>query len=156
MAIDYGAMMALNEAIKGTSEARRARRQEETQMRNEMMQQEKLDFQNAEMIGQEQQALETSRENYLKQVQKIPHMRDYVNNYFDEKTTEFKGLIKSFNGKKTLIIIAHKKELINFLIVGKPNSGKSTFYNTLNDKYLSPTGPESGLTKDIFKNVAIA
>ena len=41
---------------------------------------------------------------------------------------------------------------INFLIVGKPNSGKSTFYNTLNDKYLSPTGPESGLTKDIFKN----
>ncbi len=99
MAIDYGAMMALNEAIKGTSEARRARRQEEAQMRNEMMQQEKLDFQNAEMIGQEQQALETSRENYLKQVQKIPHMRDYVNNYFDEKTTEFKGLIKSFNGR---------------------------------------------------------
>ena len=43
-------------------------------------------------------------------------------------------------------------ENINFLIVGKPNSGKSTFYNTLNNKYLSPTGPESGLTKDIFKN----
>ena len=41
---------------------------------------------------------------------------------------------------------------INFLIVGKPNSGKSTFYNTLNNKYLSPTGPKSGLTKDIFKN----
>ena len=41
---------------------------------------------------------------------------------------------------------------INFLIVGKPNSGKSTFYNTLNNKYLSPTGPESGLTKDIFRN----
>lgn len=99
MAIDYGAMMALNEAIKGTSEARRARRQEEAQMRNEMMQQEKLDFQNATMIGQEQEALEKSRENYLKQVQKIPHMRDYVNNYFDEKTTEFKGLIKSFNGR---------------------------------------------------------
>ena len=99
MAIDYGAMMALNEAIKGTSEARRARRQEEAQMRNEMLQQEQLDFQNATMIGQEQQALETSRENYLKQVQKIPHMRDYVNNYFDEKTAEFKGLIKSFNGR---------------------------------------------------------
>ena len=43
-------------------------------------------------------------------------------------------------------------EKINFLIVGKPNSGKSTFYNTLNNKYLSPTGPESGLTKDIFKS----
>ena len=26
-------------------------------------------------------------------------MRDYVNNYFDEKTAEFKGLIKSFNGR---------------------------------------------------------
>ena len=99
MAIDYGAMMALNEAIRGTSEARRARRQEEAQMRNEMLQQEQLDFQNAQMIGQEQQALEASRENYLKQVQKIPHMRDYVNNYFDEKTAEFKGLIKSFNGR---------------------------------------------------------
>lgn len=99
MAIDYGAMMALTQAIQGTSEARRARRQEEAQMRNEMLQQEQLDFQNAQMIGQEQQALETSRENYLKQVQKIPHMRDYVNNYFDEKTAEFKGLIKSFNGR---------------------------------------------------------
>ena len=43
-------------------------------------------------------------------------------------------------------------EKINFLILGKPNSGKSTFYNTLNNKYLSPTGPESGLTKDIFKS----
>jgi len=99
MAIDYGAMMALNEAIKGTSEARRARRQEEAQMRNEILQQEQLDFQNAQMIGKEQEALEASRENYLKQVQKIPHMRDYVNNYFDEKTAEFKGLIKSFNGR---------------------------------------------------------
>ena len=99
MAIDYGAMMALNEAIRGTSEARRARRQEEAQIRNQMLQQEQLDFQNATMIGQEQQALEASRENYLKQVQKIPHMRDYVNNYFDEKTAEFKGLIKSFNGR---------------------------------------------------------
>ena len=43
-------------------------------------------------------------------------------------------------------------EKINFLIVGKPNSGKSTFYNTLNNKYLSPTGPKSGLTKNIFEN----
>jgi hypothetical protein len=99
MAIDYGAMMALTEAIKGTSGARAVRRQEEAQMRTEMLQQEQLDFQNANMIGQEQQALEKSRESYLKQVQKIPHMRDYVNNYFDEKTTEFKGLIKSFNGR---------------------------------------------------------
>ena len=43
-------------------------------------------------------------------------------------------------------------EKINLLIVGKPNSGKSTFYNTINSKYLSPAGPESGLTKDILKN----
>ena len=99
MAIDYGGMMALTEAIKGTSEARRNRRQEESQMRSELLQQEQLDFQNATMIGQEQQSLEASRESYLQQVQKIPHMRDYVNNYFDEKTTEFKGLIKSFNGR---------------------------------------------------------
>jgi len=99
MAVDYGVMTALTEALKGTSEGRRNRRQEEGQMRQEIMQQEKLDFQNATMIGQEQQALETSRESYLKQVQKIPHMRDYVNNYFDERTTEFKGLIKSFNGR---------------------------------------------------------
>ena len=47
-------------------------------------------------------------------------------------------------------------ENINFLIVGKPNSGKSTSYNTLNNKYLSPTGPESGLTKDIFKNEVLS
>ena len=97
MAIDYGAMMALTEAFKGTSEARRNRRQEESQMRTEMMQQEQLDFQNAQMIGKEQESLENSRSAYLEQVQKIPHMRDYVNNYFDERTTEFKGLIKSFN-----------------------------------------------------------
>ena len=99
MAIDYGAMMALTEAFKGTSEARRNRRQEESQMRTEMMQQEQLDFQNAQMIGKEQESLEKSRSAYLEQVQKIPHMRDYVNNYFDERTTEFKGLIKSFNGR---------------------------------------------------------
>jgi len=99
MAIDYGAMMALTEAFKGTSEARRNRRQEESQMRTEMMQQEQLDFQNAQMIGKERESLEASRSAYLEQVQKIPHMRDYVNNYFDERTTEFKGLIKSFNGR---------------------------------------------------------
>ena len=99
MAIDYGAMQALTEAFKGTSEARRNRRAEEAQMRQEMMQQEQLDFQNAQMIGSEQKALETSRTNYLKEIQKIPHMRDYVNNYFDEKTSEFKTLIKSYNGR---------------------------------------------------------
>ena len=99
MAIDYGAMMALTEAFKGTSEARRNRRQEESRIRTEMMQQEQLDFQNAQMIGKEQESLEKSRSAYLEQVQKIPHMRDYVNNYFDERTTEFKGLIKSFNGR---------------------------------------------------------
>ena len=99
MAIDYGAMQALTLALNGTSEARRNRRAEEAQMRQEMMQQEQLDFQNAQMIGAEQKALETSRANYLKEIQKIPHMRDYVNNYFDEKTSEFKTLIKSYNGR---------------------------------------------------------
>lgn len=99
MAIDYGGMMALTEVFKGTSEARRNRRAEEGQMRQEMLQQENMDFKNAQMVGQEQAAIEASRESYLKQVQKIPHMRDYVNNYFDEQTLEFKGLIKSFNGR---------------------------------------------------------
>jgi hypothetical protein len=99
MAIDYGAMQALTEVFKGTSEARRNRKAEEAQMRQEMLQQENMDFKNAQMVGQEQAAIEASRESYLKQVQKIPHMRDYVNNYFDEQTLEFKGLIKSFNGR---------------------------------------------------------
>jgi len=99
MAIDYGGMMALTEVFKGTSEARRNRKAEEAQMRQEMLQQENMDFKNAQMVGQEQAAIEASRESYLKQVQKIPHMRDYVNNYFDEQTLEFKGLIKSFNGR---------------------------------------------------------
>jgi len=91
--------MALTEVFKGTSEARRNRRVEEGNMRQEMLQQEKLDFQNAEMIGAEQASIETSRTAYLEQIQKIPHMRDYVNNYFDEKSIEFKGVIKSFNGR---------------------------------------------------------
>ncbi len=99
MAIDYGAMQALTEVFRGTSEARRNRRAEEARMHQEMLQQENMDFKNAQMVGQEQAAIEASRESYLKQVQKIPHMRDYVNNYFDEKTLEFKGLIKSFNGR---------------------------------------------------------
>tara|TARA_B110000091_G_scaffold214274_1_gene266747 strand:- start:1870 stop:3762 length:1893 start_codon:yes stop_codon:yes gene_type:complete len=99
MAIDYGGMMALTEVFKGTSEARRNRRAEEGNMRQEILQQEDMDFKNAQMIGQEQEAINASRDSYLKQVQKIPHMRDYVNNYFDEQTLEFKGLIKSFNGR---------------------------------------------------------
>tara|TARA_R110002096_G_scaffold17667_3_gene60992 strand:- start:3249 stop:5144 length:1896 start_codon:yes stop_codon:yes gene_type:complete len=99
MAIDYGGMMALTKVFEGTSEARRNRRVEEGNMRQEILQQEKIDFNNAEMIGKEQASIETSRDSYLKQVQNIPHMREYVNNYFDDQTLEFKGLIKSFNGR---------------------------------------------------------
>ncbi len=47
---------------------------------------------------------------------------------------------------------------INFAIIGKPNSGKSTLFNKLIKKDISPTGETYGLTKDlllenfIFKN----
>ena len=36
---------------------------------------------------------------------------------------------------------------INFIIVGKPNSGKSTLFNNLLKEDISPTGDEYGLTK---------
>jgi len=48
---------------------------------------------------------------------------------------------------------------INFVIIGKPNSGKSTLFNKLLKKEISPTGEIYGLTKDLlvqsftFKNV---
>ena len=41
---------------------------------------------------------------------------------------------------------------INFIIVGKPNSGKSTFFNNLLKEDISPTGDEYGLTKKLFTN----
>ena len=42
------------------------------------------------------------------------------------------------------------KNEINFIIVGKPNSGKSTLFNNLLKKDISPTGDEYGLTKTLF------
>ena len=41
---------------------------------------------------------------------------------------------------------------INFIIVGKPNSGKSTLFNNLLNEEVSPTGDEYGLTKTLFTN----
>ena len=41
---------------------------------------------------------------------------------------------------------------INFIIVGKPNSGKSTLFNNLLKEDISPTGDEYGLTKKLFTN----
>ena len=41
---------------------------------------------------------------------------------------------------------------INFIIVGKPNSGKSTLFNNLLKEEISPTGDEYGLTKTLFTN----
>ncbi len=40
---------------------------------------------------------------------------------------------------------------INLGIIGKPNSGKSTLFNTLLGEYLSPVGEEYGLTKTLYK-----
>ncbi len=39
---------------------------------------------------------------------------------------------------------------INFVIIGKPNSGKSTLFNKLLKKEISPTGETYGLTKELF------
>ena len=41
---------------------------------------------------------------------------------------------------------------INFIIVGKPNSGKSTLFNKLLNEDISPTGETYGLTKDLYTN----
>jgi GTP-binding protein len=41
---------------------------------------------------------------------------------------------------------------INFCIIGKPNSGKSTLFNCLLDDSISPVGDEYGLTKNLFKD----
>ena len=40
---------------------------------------------------------------------------------------------------------------INFCIIGKPNSGKSTLFNCLLEDSISPVGDEYGLTKSLFK-----
>ncbi|MDC3163517.1 GTP-binding protein, partial [Pelagibacteraceae bacterium] len=41
---------------------------------------------------------------------------------------------------------------INFCIIGKPNSGKSTLFNCLLEDSVSPVGDEYGLTKNLFKD----
>lgn len=99
MAIDYGAMQALTQIFQGTSQARRARRQEVAQMQNEMYQMEQRELQNANLVASEQATIEKSRQQYLQTVHNIPHMRDYVNNFFDEKSSEFKGILKEYNGR---------------------------------------------------------
>ena len=40
---------------------------------------------------------------------------------------------------------------VNLGIIGKPNSGKSTLFNTLLGDYISPVGDEYGLTKSLHK-----
>ena len=40
---------------------------------------------------------------------------------------------------------------INLGIIGKPNSGKSTLFNTLLGDYISPVGDQYGLTKTLYK-----
>ena len=99
MAIDYGAMQALTQIFQGTSQARRARRQEVAQLQNEMYQMEQRELQNANLVASEQATIEKSRQQYLQTVHNIPHMRDYVNNFFDEKSAEFKGILKEYNGR---------------------------------------------------------
>jgi small GTP-binding protein domain len=40
---------------------------------------------------------------------------------------------------------------INIGIIGKPNSGKSTLFNCLLKKNISPVGDEYGLTKKLYR-----
>ena len=40
-------------------------------------------------------------------------------------------------------------------IIGKPNSGKSTLFNTLLGKTISPVGDEYGLTKKLIKQIIV-
>lgn len=125
MAIDYGAMQALTLALNGTSEARRARKQEEAQMRQEIMQQEQLDFQNAKMIGAERDALAKLEKDYMTQVNNIPHMRDYMTNYFDEKKMEFKSMLKTFNGRYSSAMSSGKVlDFRDSIVSGLTNSEK--------------------------------
>lgn len=125
MAIDYGAMQALTLALNGTSDARRARKQEEAQMRQEMMQQEQLDFQNAKMIGAERDALTKLEKDYMTQVNNIPHMRDYMTNYFDEKKMEFKSMLKTFNGRYSSAMSSGKVlDFRDSIVSGLTNSEK--------------------------------
>ncbi len=46
--------------------------------------------------------------------------------------------------------IDFNNQKINFVIIGKPNSGKSTLFNKLLKKEVSPTGETYGLTKKLF------
>ena len=46
--------------------------------------------------------------------------------------------------------INSNRKKINFVIIGKPNSGKSTLFNKLLKKEISPTGETYGLTKEMF------
>ena len=41
---------------------------------------------------------------------------------------------------------------INFCIIGKPNSGKSTLFNCLIGDSISPVGDKYGLTKNLYRD----
>ena len=42
--------------------------------------------------------------------------------------------------------------LLNVSIVGKPNVGKSTFFNKIFNKEISKTGDQPGTTKEVISN----
>jgi len=46
--------------------------------------------------------------------------------------------------------IDSNNQIINLVIIGKPNSGKSTLFNKFIKKEISPTGEIYGLTKELF------
>ena len=125
MAIDYGAMSALTEVFKGSSEARRNRRQEVGQLQQEMYQQEQRDLKNSQLIAAESANIEKSRNEYMAVIGKQPRMVEYTNSYFNEKQGELKGVLKTYNGSYSKAMTSGKVlDMRNAMLTGFKQSDK--------------------------------
>lgn len=125
MAIDYGAMSALTEVFKGSSEARRNRRQEVAQLQQEMYQQEQRDLKNSQLIAAESANIEKSRNEYMTIIGKQPRMVEYTNSYFNEKQAELKSVLKTYNGSYSKAMTSGKVlDMRNAMLTGFKQSDK--------------------------------
>tara|TARA_R110002074_G_scaffold400780_1_gene597032 strand:+ start:7803 stop:9701 length:1899 start_codon:yes stop_codon:yes gene_type:complete len=95
MAVDYGIMNAVTAALQGTSEARRNRRAETANLKQEFDLQKEKDFNNAKAIQAEHSNIEALRAEALKTVNNIPHMKDYFNEMYDDQRSELKAKISA-------------------------------------------------------------
>lgn len=98
MAVDYGVMGALASALNGTSEARRNRRAEISQLNKEFQAQQDRDFQNAQLVQAEHDAINANRAEAMKMVQNIPHMKEYFANMYDQEKAQLKGMLEGVQG----------------------------------------------------------